>query len=213
MVDPVLNIEAALTDPQRWNRYSYAVNRPLTMIDPDGREAGYIYLPNGQMVAPIKGITPTMGKLWAGTIAAGAVVAAGPTVWRAAVSCFLSPTCQTNTINIAEGLIPGPASSLRLPFRSGDIIEREFETGVGAVSMLAEAVVSGKSLHLKDIAVYAKDATVLKVGTKGMLQLLQNLKDEARRLGFEQLRITGLRLSGAKPGKEVDLVFDLTEIK
>jgi RHS repeat-associated protein len=37
-VDPVMNVEAALVDPQRWNRYSYATNRPFTIIDPDGRE-------------------------------------------------------------------------------------------------------------------------------------------------------------------------------
>jgi RHS repeat-associated protein len=37
-VDPVLNIDAALTDPQRWNRYAYAKNSPLVFIDPDGAE-------------------------------------------------------------------------------------------------------------------------------------------------------------------------------
>ena len=37
-VDPVLNLEAALIDPQRWNRYSYALNNPLRIVDPDGRE-------------------------------------------------------------------------------------------------------------------------------------------------------------------------------
>ena len=37
-VDPVLNVEAAMTDPQRWNRYAYAVNRPFVMVDPDGRD-------------------------------------------------------------------------------------------------------------------------------------------------------------------------------
>jgi RHS repeat-associated protein len=37
-VDPVLNIEAALTDPQRWNRYAYALNNPLRNVDPDGKE-------------------------------------------------------------------------------------------------------------------------------------------------------------------------------
>ncbi len=37
-VDPVMNVDAALTDPQRWNRYAYAKNNPLVFIDPDGAE-------------------------------------------------------------------------------------------------------------------------------------------------------------------------------
>jgi RHS repeat-associated protein len=36
-VDPVLDLEAAITDPQRWNRYPYARNNPLRYTDPDGR--------------------------------------------------------------------------------------------------------------------------------------------------------------------------------
>ncbi len=36
-VDPVLVIEDALGDPQRWNRYGYGMNNPLRYVDPDGR--------------------------------------------------------------------------------------------------------------------------------------------------------------------------------
>lgn len=38
-VDPALDIEQALVDPQRWNRYAYALNNPLRFVDPDGRQA------------------------------------------------------------------------------------------------------------------------------------------------------------------------------
>lgn len=37
-VDPLLNMERALPDPQRWNRYQYAANNPLKFTDPDGRD-------------------------------------------------------------------------------------------------------------------------------------------------------------------------------
>jgi RHS repeat-associated protein len=36
-VDPVLDIESSLEDPQRWNRYAYALNNPLRYKDEDGR--------------------------------------------------------------------------------------------------------------------------------------------------------------------------------
>jgi RHS repeat-associated protein len=40
-VDPVVNVNAALGDPQRWNRYAYAANSPLRNVDPDGRDVKY----------------------------------------------------------------------------------------------------------------------------------------------------------------------------
>jgi RHS repeat-associated protein len=37
-VDPVINKEEALVNPQLWNLYSYCRNNPVTFFDPDGRE-------------------------------------------------------------------------------------------------------------------------------------------------------------------------------
>jgi RHS repeat-associated protein len=37
-VDPVMDREKALKEPQRWNRYSYVINNPLRYRDPDGRQ-------------------------------------------------------------------------------------------------------------------------------------------------------------------------------
>jgi RHS repeat-associated protein len=37
-VDPVINKEKALTNPQYWNLYAYCGNNPITYLDPDGQD-------------------------------------------------------------------------------------------------------------------------------------------------------------------------------
>ena len=37
-VDPVLDVDQAVTNPQLWNRYAYTTNNPLRRLDPDGRQ-------------------------------------------------------------------------------------------------------------------------------------------------------------------------------
>jgi RHS repeat-associated protein len=54
-VDPVMNIEPALVDPQRWNRYAYARNNPLVFIDPDGRDFYRVITPWEQELIRIAG--------------------------------------------------------------------------------------------------------------------------------------------------------------
>jgi RHS repeat-associated protein len=36
-VDPLMDLEQNIVDPQGWNRYSYVSNRPTRIVDPDGR--------------------------------------------------------------------------------------------------------------------------------------------------------------------------------
>jgi RHS repeat-associated protein len=62
-VDPYLDQQAALFNPQRWNRYAYGLNNPLRFIDPDGREVPVV----------VDGRMHNMGTelLPAGTVAQG----------------------------------------------------------------------------------------------------------------------------------------------
>ena len=77
--------------------------------------------------------------------------------------------------------------------------------------MVAEVVTNGRTLHLKDIAVFPRGAESFSLGAGEVATLRNQLAAEARSLGFEHLRITGQRISGANPGKAVDLLIDLTK--
>jgi RHS repeat-associated protein len=37
-VDPTVNVQRGLVDPQRWNRYAYGLSNPFRYVDPDGRD-------------------------------------------------------------------------------------------------------------------------------------------------------------------------------
>jgi len=58
---------------------------------------------NGELAARIqaRGVRP----------AVGALIAAGPAVWRAAVGCVLSASCQSSVIDILEGAAAGAPTS------------------------------------------------------------------------------------------------------
>jgi hypothetical protein len=80
------------------------------------------------------------------------------------------------------------------------------------VELLAEVALDGTALHLEDVAVYPRGATRLALGAGEVIALARRLGQEARALGFAELRITGVRYSGASPGKEVDIRIDLTRL-
>jgi RHS repeat-associated protein len=111
----------------------------------------------------------------------------------------------------AGTVTPATSGTVAPTFKSGDIIIKEFSTSKGPLEMAAETIIDAKTLHLKDIAVYPKGAGNFELGAKEVLAVKNQLISEAKAMGFDKLRISGTRYSGAKPGKVVDVTFDLTK--
>ena len=40
--DPIIQNDLRMVNPQRWNKYSYAINSPLVLNDPSGMDAAYV---------------------------------------------------------------------------------------------------------------------------------------------------------------------------
>ncbi len=62
-VDPIINKEEALSNPQLWNLYAYCRNNPITYFDPDGRES--ILKKLKKIVDPVvpKGMMPNIMRM------------------------------------------------------------------------------------------------------------------------------------------------------
>lgn len=77
-VDPVLDIEQALVDPQRWNRYTYVRNNPFRYVDPDGRAIETLWdVISLGMSAKAVWQNPTSGGNWV-SLGADIVSVVGP---------------------------------------------------------------------------------------------------------------------------------------
>jgi hypothetical protein len=96
-----------------------------------------------------------------------------------------------------------------MSFVDGDLWERSFETANGVVDVLAEVVVDGGRVELRDIAVYPHAQLRLSVPVAEVARWLRVVVAEARQAGFDELRLTGVRMSGAAPGRRVDLTIRL----
>jgi len=121
-IDPALDISAALVDPQRWNRYSYARNNPTKFVDPDGREIAVLL--GGRLINVGLDTTP-VGQpnaaallMVAGRAAAGVVgplalpVARG--VYQLIFGCAVSPRCVETVHETIEEAANVSSSSGRI---------------------------------------------------------------------------------------------------
>ena len=89
-----------------------------------------------------------------------------------------------------------------MSFADGELYERSFDTPAGQIDVLAEIVVTGSTVELRDVVVYPRDAGEL----LGWARLaVAEIADE----GFAELRVTGTRLTGASPGRRLDLTIRL----
>jgi RHS repeat-associated protein len=94
-------------------------------------------------------------------------------------------------------------------FKNGNIFMTTVKTSQGDVYVLAETVVEGKTLHLKDIVIEPVGGQTLNIGTNEVLAGRQQLIEQARAAGFEKLQITGERVTGANVGKQVNKTINL----
>jgi len=92
----------------------------------------------------------------------------------------------------------------------GGQFERVFGTNQGPVGLLGEAEVVDRTFTLRNVAVYPYGAGSLDVGIGGVRAGLRALQEELGGMGYQQLKIYGTRLTGANPGRDVFMRFDLT---
>ena len=95
---------------------------------------------------------------------------------------------------------------------TGDLFERTFQTPRGPVDLLAEVIIEGDTLTLKEVAIYGRSATNLSGLTREALAARTQMIAEVKGMGFRSLRITGRRVassSSGNPGHAIDPTVDL----
>jgi len=211
-VDPVVDAQRAVHNPQMWNRYAYVVNNPLRYNDPTGRE-----LPAPlEMFKPQPADSPTEKWVNRAAIGGSVVVAAlaAPEVIPIATTSFLSnPAGWTSAFGAALGFfLPGPGGEMPSAPISGEFLH-EVATTKGNIGILANASTEGTTLTLKDVAVYsmAKGNLTNQVGPKEMLGAVKQFGAQLKELGYTKVIIQGVRATGANPGKKTQIILDLTK--
>ncbi len=139
----------------------------------------------------------------------GGIIKLGPAIARGTASLISS--AWSGIRNSFRRGSSGSATSIARPV-TGQIFERTIQTSKGPVDVLAEIVVQGDKIVLKDIAIYGRGSEPLTGLTRELLGALSALKEEAKALGFKQLQIIGKRVgtsSSANPGHSVNVTVNL----
>ncbi|WP_372859525.1 two-partner secretion domain-containing protein [Pseudomonas protegens] len=97
-------------------------------------------------------------------------------------------------------------------FTNGDLFSHSINTSKGPVDFIAETVIRGETLVLKDVAVYGQGSAALTGLQREIFRASSELKEFAKQQGFKRLEIKGTRVensSSARPGHDVNLGWDL----
>jgi hypothetical protein len=90
-------------------------------------------------------------------------------------------------------------------FVSDELFEHVFQTSAGEIGLLAEIQILETTLWLKDIAVYPTQVDQIRIGTREARNCLNQIMEWALTQGFQELRITGERMSGVSKGRKVEI--------
>ena len=175
-VDPVLNLDAALADPQRWNRYTYARNNPLAFIDPDGRELylHWVATPQQQEMMRIAGvirdsIATALGADSAGSSRLGAF-------GRNLVDSLLATVLPRNASEVAE------ASNAAILAGMAPMEGRFLGTTYTEAKTLVGSWGRGSFKTLSDTIAYHFEQHGGEVGAENVLQYLRKAYEFSRNL-------------------------------
>lgn len=97
-------------------------------------------------------------------------------------------------------------------FGNEEVFLRKVSTSRDPLEIAAEVGIDGKILTLKSISIFPKDVRRFELSPREITNLKNQLAQEAKGAGFERLKITGKRVSGANLGKNVDIDIDLTKL-
>lgn len=98
-------------------------------------------------------------------------------------------------------------------FATGQLFERTIQTSKGPVGVIAEVVVQGEKLVLKDVAVYPTASSQPLTGVyRELLGARSQLLNELKSQGFKHLQIIGERVpnsTSANPGRAIDITIKI----
>ena len=87
----------------------------------------------------------------------------------------------------------------------GKSYDRFYELPEGTIGVIADVYVDGQTVVLQDLSIYAVNHERLDIGVAKLLSIRRLIEADVRQLGYTGIRITGMRLTGASPRREVDV--------